>query len=127
VKATGTIPGEIFYGKAPVTINKGRKSTKLLVKNTGDRPIQVGSHFHFFETNKALEFDRAKAFGRHLDIPAGTSVRFEPGDEKWVSVVEFGGRRQVWGFNNLTQGSIDSKTVARRALQRARKLGFRGA
>ena len=90
-------PGEIIFAKEPVILNRGRRSVTLVVKNTGDRPVQVGSHFHFFEVNKALDFDRRKAFGMHLNIQAGTCVRFEPGDEKEVSLVEFGGRKVLWG------------------------------
>lgn len=120
-------PGEIIYGSSPVVINKGRDAVELLVRNTGDRPVQVGSHFHFFEVNRALDFERAKAFGRRLDIQAGTSVRFEPGDEKSVSLVRFGGNGLLWGFNGLTQGSINSKSVERLAMKRARKQGFKGS
>lgn len=89
---------------APVTINAGRPRLKLAVRNTGDRPIQVGSHFHFFEVNRALDFDRMQAFGRRLDIAAGTAVRFEPGDQKEVTLVPFGGKMRVHGFNNLVDG-----------------------
>jgi urease beta subunit len=120
-------PGQITYAREPVVINRNRRAVKLIVKNTGDRPVQVGSHFHFFEVNRALEFDRAKAFGTHLDIQAGLSVRFEPGDERAISLVEFGGNRNLWGFNDLTRGRIRSESVRRRALKTARKLGFRGA
>ncbi|MFQ5998273.1 MAG: urease subunit beta [Candidatus Bathyarchaeia archaeon] len=120
-------PGEIVYAKDPIVINRGRKVVELLVKNTGDRPIQVGSHFHFFEVNKALEFDRAKTFGTRLNIQAGTSVRFEPGDEKQVSLVQFGGKQVIWGFNAITQGNIKSASVRRRALLKAKKMGFKGA
>jgi len=96
------------------------------VANTGDRPIQVGSHFHFFEVNKALRFDRGRAWGMRLDIPAGTAVRFEPGDEKIVSLVALGGARQVFGLNALTDGAVDP---ARRgaALERAARDGYEGA
>jgi urease subunit gamma/beta len=123
----GVHPGEVIYGADPVVINNGREAIEILVRNTGDRPIQVGSHFHFFEVNRFLHFERAKAFGRHLDIMAGTSVRFEPGDEKIVSLVRFGGTGNLWGFNGLTQGRIDSKKVEAQALRRARKKGFLGA
>ncbi len=120
-------PGEVIFGTEPVLTNGGRRSVSLLVKNTGDRPIQVGSHFHFFEVNKALEFSRPKAFGMHLDIQAGTCVRFEPGDEKEISLVEFGGRKKLWGFNDLTRGDIRSKAVRSRAMRLAKKQGYRGA
>jgi urease subunit beta len=89
---------------APVEINAGRPRLKLAIRNTGDRPIQVGSHFHFFEVNRALDFDRMQAFGRRLDIAAGTAVRFEPGDQKEVTLVPFGGKMRVHGFNNLVDG-----------------------
>jgi len=121
------LPGEVIYGNEPVVTNRGRRSEKLVVKNTGDRPVQVGSHFHFFEVNKALEFDRQGAFGMHLDIQAGTCVRFEPGDEKEVSLVEFGGRKKLWGFNDLTRGDIRSRAVRSRAFKLARKHGYRDA
>ena len=119
-------PGEIIFGREPIAINRGRRSISLIVKNTGDRPVQVGSHFHFFEVNKALEFARQRAFGMHLDIQAGTCVRFEPGDEKEVSLVEFGGRKRLWGFNGLAGGDLRSKAVRSRALRLAKKYGYRG-
>lgn len=121
------IPGEYIISKEPIIANKGRKTTKLTVKNTGDRPIQVGSHTHFFEVNKALDFDREKAFGFRLNIPAGTAVRFEPGDSKAVELVELGGKRIVYGFNALVQGNLQSKSVRARAFQNASKKGFKGA
>ena len=95
--------------------------------NTGDRPIQIGSHFHFFEVNKAMEFDRAAAFGMRLDIPAGTAVRFEPGARKEVTLVEFGGRSELTGLNNLTNGSVRIPRFATAALGAARARGFKGA
>ncbi|MDY7081510.1 MAG: urease subunit beta [Halobacteria archaeon] len=88
-----------------VTINEGRKTAIVEVSNTGDRPVQVGSHFHFFEVNRLLDFDREKAFGRRLDIPAGTAVRFEPGDTKEVQLVEYGGEKRVLGMNGMVEGS----------------------
>src|SRR5512140_2078813 len=93
--------GGLVLSEAPVEINAGRATVTIPVRNTGDRPIQVGSHFHFFETNPALEFDREKAFGMRLDIPASTGLRFEPGDEKTVTLVAFGGSQRAFGFNNL--------------------------
>jgi urease subunit beta len=113
---------------APITFNEKLKVTKLVVRNTGDRPIQVGSHFHFFETNPALEFDRAAAFGQHLDIPASTALRFEPGDEREVNVVPYGGKRAVYGFNNLVDGptsGADGDAGKARAVALAAKRGFR--
>jgi urease beta subunit len=98
------IPGEYVLGDGDIVANEGRRTVELTVTNTGDRPIQVGSHFHFFEVNRALKFERAQAFGMRLDIPAGTAVRFEPGDEKRVTLVELGGARRVFGLNALTDG-----------------------
>src|SRR5262245_31348324 len=100
----GMIPGEYLLGEGDVVINVGRRTVEVVVANTGDRPIQVGSHFHFFEVNRALRFDRAQAFGMRLDVPAGTAVRFEPGDEKRVTLVELAGARRVFGLNALTEG-----------------------
>ena len=109
-----------------ITINEGKETVELSVTNTADRPVQAGSHFHFFEVNKALEFDREKAFGMRLDIPSGTAVRFEPGDIKQVRLVKIGGRRMGGGLNGLTDGSMDSKEVKETALQKAKALGFKG-
>jgi urease subunit beta len=103
------IPGEYFLSKNPIVANVGKKTIKINVKNTGDRPIQVGSHTHFFETNKALVFQRSKTFGFHLNIPSGTSLRFEPGDSRIVQLTEFGGKRIVFGFNNLVNGKLTNK------------------
>jgi urease beta subunit len=98
------IPGEYVLGEGDVVANQGRRTVELTVTNTADRPIQVGSHFHFFEVNRALRFDRAQAFGMRLNVPAGTAVRFEPGDEKRVTLVELAGARRVFGLNALTEG-----------------------
>ncbi len=111
----------------PVLCNVNRGTVKMTVKNTGDRPIQIGSHTHFFEVNRAMEFPREKAFGYHLNIPAGTSMRFEPGDTKEVELCELGGKKVVFGFNSLTMGSIKSKVVKDAAIEKAKKLGFKGA
>jgi urease beta subunit len=120
------IPGEYVLGEGEIEANAGRPTVRLTVANTGDRPIQVGSHFHFFEANRALAFDRAQAFGMRLDIPAGTAVRFEPGDEKIVTLVELGGAREVHGLNALTEGpATDSRKPE--ALRRAAEGGFLGA
>jgi urease subunit gamma/beta len=108
----------------PIELNAGRRAATLVVANTGDRPIQVGSHAHFFETNAALRFDREAAFGMRLDIPAGTAVRFEPGDEKEIALVELGGQGFAWGMNALTQGSTRDPAVRQAAIDRARELGF---
>ncbi|KAA2275607.1 urease subunit beta [Staphylococcus haemolyticus] len=107
------IPGEIIVKKTEIEINHGRAETVLVVKNTGDRPVQVGSHFHFFEANKALQFEREKAYGKHLDIPAGAAVRFEPGDEKKVQLVEYAGHRNIYGFRGMVNGKIDESSVYR--------------
>ena len=98
------IPGEYLLADGDVVANADRETVELSVTNTGDRPIQVGSHFHFFEVNRALAFDRARAFGMRLNVPAGTAVRFEPGDEKRVTLVALAGTRQVFGLNGLTEG-----------------------
>lgn len=107
------IPGEIKVKNTEIEINKHHPETVLEVKNTGDRPIQVGSHFHFSEANQALKFDREKAYGKHLDIPAGAAVRFEPGDEKEIQLVEYSGRRKIYGFRGLVNGDIDEERVYR--------------
>lgn len=104
------IPGEIIPAAGEVELNAGSQTVKLQVANTGDRPIQIGSHFHFFEVNTALHFERAKARGMRLDIPAGTAVRFEPGDEKQVILVPLRGTRQVYGFNALINGALAEVT-----------------
>lgn len=101
------IPGEYFVGTKDIECNVGRATVVMAVANTGDRPIQVGSHFHFFEVNRQMEFDREKAFGMRLNIAAGTAVRFEPGEEKSVELVAFGGNRKVFSINNLVNGSVD--------------------
>ena len=118
------IPGEIRTAEGLIEINAGRPVKAVRVANTGDRPIQVGSHFHFIEVNKFLEFDREQAVGMHLNIPSGTAVRFEPGEEKEVELVEFGGKRHVFGLNNLTEGSTHNKYEI---LDKAAEAGFKGA
>jgi urease subunit beta len=100
------IPGEIKVAKGDIEINKGRRTVTLEVTNTGDRPIQVGSHYHFFETNDALRFDRGKAYGRRLNIAAGTAVRFEPGQSRTVELVELAGERKVYGFQGKVMGKL---------------------
>jgi urease subunit gamma/beta len=121
------VPGEIITDDGDIELNAGRLKVTLKVVNTGDRPIQIGSHYHFFETNKALDFDREKSFGMHLDIPAGTSVRFAPGESKEVMLTEFGGTGELLGLNGLTEGNWRSEANKAEALQRARARGFKGA
>jgi urease subunit beta len=122
------VGGYILAAEA-VEINVGRPRVRLRVRNTGDRPVQVGSHFHFFEVNRALDFDREKAFGHRLDIAAGTAVRFEPGDEREVTVVPYGGKRRVHGFNDLVDGwaPVDGgyRPQAARAMRLASEYGFK--
>lgn len=117
------VPGEVVAGEGTVTLNEGRETAEVTVGNTGDRPVQVGSHFHFFEANAALAFDREAAFGMRLNIPAGTAVRFEPGDEQTVELVAIGGKRVAHGMNGMVNGSVDGDPTA--ALERLRAAGFR--
>jgi len=119
-------PGIVTALPGTLELNEGRERVTLTATNTGDRPVQIGSHFHFFEVNKAMEFDRKAAFGKRLDIPAGTAVRFEPGISKEVTLVAFGGERRLTGLNNLTNGNDDPKSRDE-ALARARARGFKGA
>ena len=109
-------PGEYLLEAAPIEINAGRDTVSLAVKNRGDRPVQVGSHCHFFEVNRWLAFDRGQAYGMRLNIAAGTAVRFEPGDERMVELVSLAGRRDVRGLNGLVNGALDDAAVRRRAL-----------
>jgi urease subunit gamma/beta len=120
-------PGAVTALEGSLEINAGRRSVTLTAVNTGDRPIQIGSHFHFFEVNKAMEFDRAAALGMRLDIPAGTAVRFEPGARKEVNLVEFGGRSELTGLNSLTSGISSDPAVRAAALAQAKSRGFKGA
>lgn len=101
------IPGEYFLQDDPVIQNANFEAITIEVTNTGDRPVQVGSHFHFAEANSELEFDRTAALGKRLDIPAGTAVRLEPGDSRTVNLVDFGGKREVYGFNGKVNGKVD--------------------
>ena len=100
------IPGELIPEDGFIELNKGREVTTITVANISDRPIQIGSHFHFFESNKGLEFDRHKSLGKRLDIPAGTAIRFEPGDQREVNLVPYGGDRKIFGFNGLINDSL---------------------
>ena len=120
-------PGELLPADGVIELNRRRRRRTLRVRNTGDRAIQVGSHYHFFEANRALEFDREAAFGMRLDIPAGVSRRFEPGLTRDVDLVAIGGTGEVSGFNNLTNGSVHSDEVRARALENAQADGYKGA
>lgn len=120
-------PGQVWTRGGEIVALEDRKSRKLAVRNTGDRPIQVGSHFHFFEVNKALDFARGEAWGMRLAIAAGTAVRFEPGLEYEVELIDLAGERIVYGLNALTQGSLDDPQIRALALKKARALGFKGA
>ena len=115
--------GEIIPADREITLNEGKNTVKILVANKGDRPVQVGSHYHFFEVNKCLSFDRETAYGYHLDIPSGTSVRFEPGEEKEVQLTQMGGRKRVFGLNDLTRARAgeDTKKVS---MEKAALKGF---
>ena len=117
------VPGEIIPARKEITINEGKNTVTLKVTNTGDRAVQVGSHYHFFESNKALKFDREKAYGMHLDIASGTSVRFEQGEEKEVDLVGFGGTQRIFGFNALTEGQTSEATIVQ-SLENAKTKGF---
>lgn len=120
-------PGEIIPAAGDIEINAGRRKVTLKAMNTGDRPIQIGSHYHFFEVNKALQFEREKSFGMHLDVPAGTAVRFEPGEAKEITLVEFGGTGEIFGLNSLTNGSTRSASRKAAAVRKAKEQGFKGA
>ena len=124
--ADALTPGEILPAAGDIELGAGKRRAVVSVTNTGDRPVQVGSHYHFFETNRALDFDRAASFGLRLDIPAGTAVRFEPGQSREVTLVAFGGSGHITGLNALTGGASDA-TAAPAALARARAAGFKGA
>jgi urease subunit beta len=123
--------GGIIPAKGEIELNAGRPVTKLKVRNTGDRPVQIGSHFHFFEVNRAIEMDREKAFGKHLNIPAATAVRLEPGMEQDVELVPYAGKQVVYGFNNLVDGWVgaEGKSAYNRdlikAMNKVTELGFR--
>ena len=123
--------GGVILAETPITYNCNRKTVKITVRNTGDRPIQIGSHFHFFEVNRYMEFDRPQAFGMHLNIPATTAIRFEPGEEREVELVAFGGKRRIIGFNNLVMGYAGEEDyptyypIRSKAIARMEKRGFR--
>ncbi len=121
------IPGEYIIAKGNIEINAGRRTAQLAVVNTGDRPVQIGSHFHFFEVNKQMSFDRGKAFGMRLNIAAGTAVRFEPGEETEIELVEFGGKKKISGFNNLTNGKVKSARTRSKAGIKSYLLHFKNS
>ncbi|WP_426632377.1 urease subunit beta [Planosporangium sp. 12N6] len=121
------IPGEWLLSDEPIEINVGRRTVTLRVRNTGDRPIQVGSHYHFFEANRVLDFDRTQAFGMRLNVPAGNAIRFEPGDEKDVELVEVGGMKRIFGFDDVVDGATGAERTVRQAMRRAVERGYRGA
>ena len=118
------IPGEYFISDQQIIANKGKSTITVKVTNTGDRPIQVGSHTHFFEANKVLSFPREKAYGFHLNIPSGTSIRFEPGDSRGVELTEYGGKKIVYGFSGIVNGSLDKKRDE--SILKAKQQGFKG-
>ena len=120
-------PGELIPADGEIELNPSRRRRTMRVRNTGDRPVQIGSHYHFFEANKALEFDRAAAFGMRLDIPGRRVAALEPGVTREVDLVAIGGTGEVSGFNNLTNGSVHSDAVRTRALEKARAGGYKGA
>src|SRR5439155_23830269 len=115
---------EYFFDGDALELNAGRRTLMLQVNNTGDRPVQIGSHFHFFEVNRALVFDRETAYGMRLDLPAGTAVRIEPGEIKTVRLVDMAGERQVYGGSGLVNGALDDPVIRQRSLERRRQLGF---
>ncbi|MDR0819228.1 MAG: urease subunit gamma [Oscillospiraceae bacterium] len=121
----GIVPGEFIFDGDEIAINAEKDTARITVTNTADRPVQVGSHYHFFEVNKALSFNRAAAFGMRLDIPSGTAVRFEPGESKRVNLVEIGGTRTGYGLNELTNGSMDDQNVKAEAIAKAGISGFK--
>jgi urease beta subunit len=116
------IPGEIIVRNETITLNAGKKTKAIIVLNEGDRPVQVGSHYHFYEVNRSLRFDRKQAYGYRPDIPSGTCIRIEPGQQKEVTLVKFGGNRRIYGFNNLTDGQVQQ--VIGEAEHRAKLKGF---
>lgn len=120
------IPGEIITDEGDIVINSGKEAVSLTVANTADRPVQVGSHYHFFEANKALSFDHAAAYGMRLDIPVGTAVRFEPGETKEITLIPIGGNRRGFGLNDLVSGDMDDENIMTAAVKKAKEKGFKG-
>jgi urease subunit beta len=119
------VPGEYLLKEGDIHCNTGRVTARITFVNTGDRPVQVGSHFHFFEVNRQMLFDREKAFGMRLNIAAGTAVRFEPGEEKETELVSFGGSRHIYGFNNLVNGAVASVNTSDAAIKKMNALNFK--
>ena len=119
------IPGEYFIKEGDIVCNKNLVTATVLVNNTGDRPVQIGSHFHFFEVNSELSFDREKALGMRLNVASGTGVRFEPGEEKKVELVAFGGKRIIQGFNNLVNADLNQSEVAEKSIEKAINNSFK--
>jgi urease beta subunit len=119
------IPGEYILAVADIVCNEGRQTVQVKVINTGDRPVQIGSHFHFFEVNRQLQFERKLAFGMRLNIPSGTAVRFEPGEEKRVELVAYGGNRKVFGFSNMVNGDANDPDNKAGALKRLDESNFK--
>ena len=119
------IPGEMIVAEGEIELNAGRETLRVQVSNIGDRPIQVGSHFHFYEVNEALKFDREPTKGMRLNIPAGTAVRFEPGDERQVELVALVGSREVYGFNGLVNGELDKKKKGGKNKEGSKKKKYR--
>ena len=118
------IPGEFLFDGPDLELNAGRPVVRLKVNNTGDRPVQIGAHYHFFEVNKALVFDRAQSYGMRPDLPSGTAVRFEPGEIKEVNLVPYSGERVVYGFNALVSGRLDDPYTRKMSLERCREQGY---
>lgn len=122
-KSSGGIePGEYLISSGEIFLNEDKQVTTIQVINKGDRPVQIGSHYHFFEVNKELNFDRAKAYGKRLDIPAGTSVRFEPGSSKEINLIDFAGKRYMSGFNGLVEGFLDNESTKENAMKNLHKF-----
>lgn len=120
------IPGEIIIRNKEVILNAGKKAEPIKILNTGDRAVQVGSHFHFFEVNKCLFFDRKKAFGKRLDIPSGTAIRFESGETIEAFLINIGGNKKIYGLNDLTHGAIEDENIKADAQRASAALGFKG-
>jgi urease subunit gamma/beta len=116
------VPGEYFIDRGEIELNRDKQISSIEVENKGDRPVQVGSHYHFFEVNKYLDFNRVEAYGKRLDIPAGTSVRFEPGSKKVINLVEYSGNRYMSGFNALVEGNLDDEKIKTNAMKNLEKF-----